>query len=59
MIIMQDANEKTQYPEPVGDKLRLELSFTFPLEHVTEVIVLGDRMFWAAVNKFGIVEKSI
>ena len=32
---MQDATEKCHYPELVGEPLRLELNFTFPLEHVT------------------------
>ena len=37
---MQDATEHCHYPELVGEPLRLELNFTFALEHVTEVIVL-------------------
>ena len=41
---MQDAREICYYPELVGEPLRLELNFTFPLEHVTELIVLGERM---------------
>ena len=40
----QDATENCHYPELVGEPLRLELNFTFPLEHVTELIVLGERM---------------
>ena len=32
---MQDATENCHYPELVGEPLRLELNFTFPLEHVT------------------------
>ena len=36
---MQDATENCHYPELVGEPLRLELNFTFPLEHVTELIV--------------------
>ena len=32
---MQDATENYHYPELVGEPLRLELNFTFPLEHVT------------------------
>ena len=35
---MQDATEKRLYPELVGGPLRLELKFTYPLEHVTELI---------------------
>ena len=41
---MQDATENCHYPELVGEPLRLEINFTFPLEHVTELIVLGERM---------------
>ena len=56
---MQDATETFQYPELVGEPLRLELNFTFPLEHVTELIVLGERMSSVAVDKFGVVGKNI
>ena len=38
---MQDPTENCHYPELVGEPLRLELNFTFPLEHVTELIVFG------------------
>ena len=47
---MQDATENCHYPELVGEPLRLELNFTFPLEHVTELIVLGERMSSVAVD---------
>ena len=56
---MQDATENCHYPELVGEPLRLELIFTFPLEHVTELIVLGERMSSVAVDKFGVVGKNI
>ena len=56
---MQDATENCQYPELVGEPLRLELNFTFPLEHVTELIVLGERMSLVAVDKFGVVGKNV
>ena len=52
---MQDAAVNCHYPELVGEPLRLELNFTFPLEHVTELIVLGERMSAVAVDKFGVV----
>ena len=39
---MQDATENCHYPELVGEPFRLELNFTFPLKHVTELIVLGE-----------------
>ena len=56
---MQDATENCHYPELVGQLLKLELNFTFPLEHVTELIVLGERMSSVAVDKFGVVGKNI
>ena len=36
-----------------------ELNFTFPPEHVTELIVLGKRMSPVAVDKLGFVGKYI
>ena len=56
---MQDATENCHYPELVGEPLRLELNFTFPLEHVTDLIVLGERMSSDAVDKFGVIGKNI
>ena len=55
----QDASGKCHYPELVGEPLRLELNFTFPLEHVTELIVLGERMSSVAVDKFCVVGTNI
>ena len=55
----QDATENCHYPELVGEPLRLELNFTLPLEHVTELIVLGKRVSSAAVHKFVVVGKKI
>ena len=46
------------FPELVGEHLRLELNFTYPLEYVTELIVLGERMSSVAVEKFGVVKKT-
>ena len=56
---MQDATENCHYPGLVREPLRLELNFSFPLEHVTELIVLGERMSLVAVDKFGVVGKNI
>ena len=56
---MQDATEKCHYLELVGVPLRLELNFTNPLENVTELIVLGERMSAVAVDKFGVVGKNV
>ena len=55
---MQDATENCHYPELLGEPLRQELNFTFPVEHVTELIVLGERMSSVAVDKFGVVGKN-
>ena len=55
---MQDT-ENCQYPEFVGDPLTLELNFTFPLEHITELIILGEQMSSVAVDKLGAVGKNI
>ena len=59
LTLMQDATENFHYPELVGEPLRLELNFTFPLELDTELIVLGERMLWVAVSKFGVVGKNL
>ena len=56
---MQDATENCHDPKLIGEPLRLELNFTFPLEHVTELIVLKNRMSSAAVDKFGVFGKNI
>ena len=56
---MQDATENCHYPELVEEPLKRELNFTFPLEHVTELIVLEKRMSPVAVDKFGVVGKNI
>ena len=56
---MQDVTENCHYPELVGEPLRLELNFTHPLENVTELIVLGQRMSSVAVDNFGVVGKNV
>ena len=56
---MQNATENFHCPELIGEPLRLELNFTFPLEHVTELLVLGERMSSVAVDKFGVAGKNI
>ena len=59
LISMQDATEFCHYPELVEEQRRLELNFTFPIEYVTELIVLGERMSLVAVDKFVVVGKII
>ena len=56
---MQDATVNCLYPELVGEPLKLELNFTFPVEHVIELIVLGERKSSVAVDKFGVVGKNV
>ena len=56
---MQDATENFHYPELVREPPRLELNFTFPLKHVIELIVLGERMSSVAVDRFGVVGKNV
>ena len=55
---MQDATEHCHYAELVGEPLRLELNFNTALEHVTGVIVLGERMSLVAVEKLGVCWKK-
>ena len=56
---MQDATENCYYTELVGEPLRVELNFTNPLENVTELFVLGERMSSVAADKFGVVGKNV
>ena len=56
---MQVVSKNCHYPELVGEPLRLELNITLPLEHVTELIVLRERMSAVAIDKFGFVGKNI
>ena len=56
---MQDVTGNSHYPELVAEPLRLELNFTYPLEQVTEFIVLSERMSSVAVDRFGVVGKNI
>ena len=56
---MQNATDNCHYPELVGEPLRLELKFTNPLENVTELIVLGERMSSVVVDKFGVNGKNV
>ena len=56
---IQDATEHRHHPELIGEPLRLELYFISPLENVTEVNVLSERMSSVAVDKIGVVGKSL
>ena len=52
---IQDAAEQMHYPELSAESLRLETFFQFPLEQVTEPIVLGERQSNIQIDKFGTV----
>ena len=54
---VQDAAEDHRYRKVVGEPLGLELMFAFPLEHVTEFIVLGKRLGSVAADTFAAVGK--
>ena len=56
---MQDVSENCHYPELVWEPLSLDLSFSYPVEHITELIVLGKQMFSVAVDKLDVVVKNI
>ena len=56
---MQNATENCHYPELVAEPLILEVNFTNPLENVTELIVLNERMSSVAVDKFGVIGKNV
>ena len=56
---LQDAADNYQEPQLVEEPLRLGLIFIFPLKHVTELIVLGERMSSSAVENFGVAGKNI
>ena len=56
---LQDAAEQLPYLELSGESLRLEMYLQFPLEQVTEVRVVGERLSNIQIDKFGTVAKSI
>ena len=56
---MLDATEFFHYLELVREPLRLVLNLTFPLKHVPEHILLGEKMSSIAVDNFGDVGKNI
>ena len=56
---MHDAIANFHDSKLVGEPLRLWQIFNFPLKHVTELIVLGERMSSVTLDKFGVVGKEI
>ena len=55
---MQNATENCHYQELVGGPLRLELNFTFPLEHVTEVIDLESECLRLQLTSLVLFERK-
>ena len=51
--------EHSRLPVLVGHPLKLELIFSFALEHVKEFIVLGQLMSLGPVHKFSGIRKNI
>ena len=47
------------YSELCGGSLRLEIFFQFPLEQLTEVIVLGERLSIVHFDKLGTVAENV
>ena len=56
---MQNATENSHYTKLVGEPLRRELNFTFPLEHVTDRTVWEERMSSSAADIGGVIAKKI
>ena len=55
---MQDSTENCLYPELFGEPLRLKLIFQVPLEDVTKLNFLGEKMSSVAVDMFGVVREN-
>ena len=58
-ISMQDATGKCRYAKLVGQPLRLKSNFAHPLEHVSDLNVLGEQIFLVVVHKFDVDGKNI
>ena len=56
---MQFTTEICIHPERVEEKLRPQLKFTVHLEHVTELIVLAERMSPVLKDRFCVVRNII
>ena len=59
LTAMQDATETFHQPELVVEQLRLGIYFTFPLENLTELIALDERMPSIAADNFCVDVKVI
>ena len=56
---LQDAGENIHYPELRGESIRLEMFFDRSLRNVTEIIVLGEKMFNVKIDQSGTVAKNV
>ena len=56
---MQVVTDHCHYTELIGEPPRLELYFSSPLQNVTEVTVVGERMSCVAVDKLGVAGKNL
>ena len=54
---IQNASEKCHYPKLVGEPLRLELNFTFPLEHVIRLVELKTESLWLHLTGLAFLER--
>ena len=59
LSFMQNAIELCHYPKLFRGPLRLELNFTFPLEHVTDLFVVGKQVPLVENDKLIVVGKNI
>ena len=59
LISMQYATEDVPCPELAGEPLKLGLTFNFPLEHLTVLIVLGEQTTSVAVYNMAVVGKYV
>ena len=55
---MQDATENCRYTELVGEALRLELSFTYSLEHVTDSLFRENGCLRLQLTRLMSLEKK-
>ena len=56
---MQGVTENCHHSEQFGEPLTQEVNFSLPLEQGILLILLGERMFLVAVDKFRVVRKII
>ena len=59
LVLLQNAAEQLHFPEFSRENSRLEMFFQFPLQQVTDVIVLRERLSNVQTDKFGTVAKNI